>query len=608
MKRNFLITTGIKDTWEFYENNFLLGEWCEFDILGKEKLNGKVPQETSTIKNAYHRNGEKRIKDYEYIKNKIEYLLELISEKLSIIHKVDENKEYWRVIIFNWLTAYTTTIFYRWESIRIFFEKNNKENFYSNFIPLNDSDYIQENHTSYARVVQRDEWNHLVFLRMFRFLNISNLSLIEKKITRNNLKRESSLDTIKPHKHPLIIKLIDNIISKFAFRFNKVIFESFYFPKKEFIKICLRCKLIPSKYLSFFDFQIKKNSLSKENNSKRIKLKNLLANIENQDKFIQFLLLNIYKDMPKSYLENFSEIKKKILPIAKEKKIIFSMYSLERNDNFKIYIAETKKVGSKYIHVEHGGGLSGGFTSIWRPFFDFYEKVSYKMIIWDSTKQKQDIYVNLSPIFPTIKSKYLKTGNNCSIIFVERARYISEFKYAPTLDQTISMFNELTQFVNKLNPEIKSKVKFRAKENIGLNSENLFLEMFGKNSIDKASLKNTYDKTMLNSKLLIITYPETAFSQAMYSNVPTILIVKKNHYLFSKTALNTFDELKKSKIAFDDFDEARIHINRHWEEIDLWWKQKNVQSAKEMFLTNFFNVKSDWFKEWSDYIYSSKKL
>ena len=90
--------------------------------------------------------------------------------------------------------------------------------------------------------------------------------------------------------------------------------------------------------------------------------------------------------------------------------------------------------------------------------------------------------------------------------------------------------------LNKLNPEIKSKVKFRAKE-FGLKDyENFFLEMFGKNSIDKASLKNTFDKTMLNSKLLIITYPETIFSQAMYSNVPTILIVKKNHYLFSKTA------------------------------------------------------------------------
>ena len=124
--------------------------------------------------------------------------------------------------------------------------------------------------------------------------------------------------------------------------------------------------------------------------------------------------------MPKSYLENFSEIKKKILPIAKEKKIIFSMYSLERNDNFKIYIAETKKVGSKYIHVEHGAGLSGGFTNIIHPLFDFYEKVSDKVIIWDNTKQKQDIYVNLSPIFSTIKSKYLNPGNNSSIVFFDK--------------------------------------------------------------------------------------------------------------------------------------------------------------------------------------------
>ena len=109
MKRNFLITTGIKDTWEFYENNFLLDKWCEFDFFGKEKLNGKVAQETSTIKNTYHWNVEKRLKDYEYIKNKIEYLLELISEKLSIIHKVDENKEYMTKVSHCIITSCCTT-------------------------------------------------------------------------------------------------------------------------------------------------------------------------------------------------------------------------------------------------------------------------------------------------------------------------------------------------------------------------------------------------------------------------------------------------------------------------------------------------------------------
>lgn len=598
--------------WEFYENNFLLGTWCEFDdcapFCGKEK----IPKKISITKNAYHwENDEKKIKDYEYLKKKLEHLLELISEKLSIIHNVNENKEYWRVVVFSWLSEYTATIFDRWENIRIFFEKNNTEKFYSNFILLNDLDYIPKSHANFKEITQKDEWNHLIFLRLFHFLNIQNLSLIEKKITRNNLKKKSLQNAqnflflpIKSSLTILVIRLIDNIISKFAFKFNKIIFDTFYFPTREYLKICLRCKLIPSKYPNFFDFKIKKNGLSKDINDKRSRLKNLLSKIDSQDKFIQFLLLNIHKDIPQSYLENFDVIKKKILPLTKEKKVIFSMLSIEVNDNFKIYLAEAKKAGSKYIHTEHGGGL----TVTIGQFFNFFEKVSDKIIRWDNTKKKQDLYSNLSPTLPIVKKKSLETGSNCSIILVECAKYLRKLSSQPTLDQTISLFNEVTQFINKLNPEIKSKVKIRVKKNTGLNSEFFFLKMFGKNYIDQVSYKNTFKKTILNSKLIIVSYPQTAFSQAMYSNVPTILFMKKNQWSFSKTALNTFDDLKKNKIAFEDFNEAQIHVNKYWKELDLWWKSKNVQSARKMFLTNFFYVKSDWFKEWSDYIYFSKKL
>ena len=129
--------------------------------------------------------------------------------------------------------------------------------------------------------------------------------------------------------------------------------------------------------------------------------------------------------------------------------------------------------------------------------------------------------------------------------------------------------------------------------------------MFGKNSIDKISTTNTFEKTILNSKLLIITYPETVFSEAMYSNIPTILIIKKKHYLFSEIALETFNLLKKNKIAFEDFNEAKIHNNKNWNELENWWKCKDVQSARERFLKIFFNVKPNWYKEWSDYIYFS---
>ena len=63
MKRNFLVTTGLIDAWEFNENNFLLGTWCEFYEFGiyeKEKLINKIPKKISIIKNIYHWNDSKK--------------------------------------------------------------------------------------------------------------------------------------------------------------------------------------------------------------------------------------------------------------------------------------------------------------------------------------------------------------------------------------------------------------------------------------------------------------------------------------------------------------------------------------------------------------------
>ena len=91
----------------------------------------------------------------------------------------------------------------------------------------------------------------------------------------------------------------------------------------------------------------------------------------------------------------------------------------------------------------------------------------------------------------------------------------------------------------------------------------------------------------------------------MFSNIPTILIIKKSDWLFSKKSWHIFNILKENKMTFEDFNEAKIHIHQHWKEIDKWWKLQSVQSARKEYLANFFNVKSDWYREWSDYIYLS---
>ena len=99
------------------------------------------------------------------------------------------------------------------------------------------------------------------------------------------------------------------------------------------------------------------------------------------------------------------------------------MHTIESNDNFKIYIAETKKAGSKFIIAEHGGGLGqNNNVKTMGQYFNFYEKIADKIIRWDNTEQKQDIYKNLSPTLPIIKFKKLEgrahDGINVDKIFV----------------------------------------------------------------------------------------------------------------------------------------------------------------------------------------------
>ena len=96
MKKNFLITTALPDTWEINENNFLLGTWCEFHE--SNFLDEKASKNIAIIKNIHHwDNLEKKFKDYKYIEEKLEHLLEVISDKLSLTHNVRESKEYWKI-------------------------------------------------------------------------------------------------------------------------------------------------------------------------------------------------------------------------------------------------------------------------------------------------------------------------------------------------------------------------------------------------------------------------------------------------------------------------------------------------------------------------------
>ena len=63
---------------------------------------------------------------------------------------------------------------------------------------------------------------------------------------------------------------------------------------------------------------------------------------------------------------------------------------------------------------------------------------------------------------------------------------------------------------------------------------------------------------------------------------------KSSVRLFHYKELNkAYKTLKNNKIIFDNPVDAAKHINRVWHKIDLWWNEKEVIKARNLFLKEF---------------------
>ena len=296
-----------------------------------------------------------------------------------------------------------------------------------------------------------------------------------------------------------------------------------------------------------------------------------------------------------SYLENYKKIIFQNQNIIK-KKLFIGMYSVHWNDVFKIYLAECIKKGSKYVHANHGSGIEPKYDALYNHFYD----ISNKVIIQNKKcNKKKEIYLG-STIFT--KEKIKKNNKKLLINFHETERYL--FRVPLTnqhLDDHIESFKILSKSIKKLKPEIKKQIKFRCKANDAYNSEIRFKKTFGSNYIENP--KNlSYTKSIIESKLIICTIPQTSYTECFFHNIPVILILNNIGYfdnLKSKKFLNIF---MKNELAFKSSLEATKFINKNWDNIDNWWNSNHIQNLRKDYLKSYYSIDKNYQKKWSDFI------
>ena len=108
-------------------------------------------------------------------------------------------------------------------------------------------------------------------------------------------------------------------------------------------------------------------------------------------------------------------------------------------------------------------------------------------------------------------------------------------------------------------------------------------------------------KYLYKSKLVICSYPETAFNEAIITG-PTILISRFNDYPILDQFQKIFNELIKYKIFFSNPEDACLHINKVWDNVDEWWHSKEVKNTVNDFIQQVCPISNNSINIWAKFL------
>jgi putative transferase (TIGR04331 family) len=573
-KSNLLITTSLEQTWfksSSYQRTYLTEACRLFSRKDEwEKFEGIIL--------AHHWNDRNKFKkDADYLQEFYLKVLEILTENLNKLNNTNKPVDYWRIVIGPWLIHYMSILFDRWETIRIAYQNNN--NFVTASIPKNHEHIIAEDFEGFMKIMQTDEWNFQVYYGIINYGYSKNTVYLNlDEFNFNNLTDPSPINIRSTLKN--ICKQFINESLNFLNLKSKIFIYSGYFKPLNLSKLFLRLGQIPTQYIKVFDYSFK----AKHDFSYR----KTYAYTHRSLDFENYFLLKVIQDIPIVYLEAFKEVQYFVEKIPFKPKKILTANAHWGLDIFKFWLGLQKVKGSKILISSHGGSFPALFD------FRYHEEaIADCYISW--FKSLNIKHIQLPPNKLCGFSIEKKIGVFCSLIGFESPRYVCSATASPMPNNVIDCFNQTIIFCEALNIEIQDKLKIRPYPNMGLETKLRYIDRLGSTKVNDS--ESFYD-LIENSKLIVCTYPQTTFSEAMASGKPVILIYFPNYFELVEEASDLIDILMDANIVFTDVKKAATHINKVWSNLDNWWRSIEVLNARNKFHEMALNQDKNWLTKW----------
>lgn len=313
--------------------------------------------------------------------------------------------------------------------------------------------------------------------------------------------------------------------------------------------------------------------------------------------FEQFLFENLHRWLPYSWIEDFSKLsdgpQNRQLP--RKPHTIFTANAHHSSDYFMIYMAKQAERGSRIILSQHGGLYGEGEVRSRNEEHELAIADTY--VTWGWTDPSYNNIVHgPNQLFQVTSTKSPPRFGGLTIVLDTTFRY-SRYSWETRPERDLYI-ESCTHLFSQLPAEIRrnSLVRLHHDHNHCDEGHEKYFEGFPEVVFD--DLSRPIERSMSESRLVIVTSLSTTFIQNVSRGTPTIICAQPEIYEVRAEYREIFEELGRVGIFHESPFSAAHWAASIWDGVVDWWNSESVQSAVHLYGQHFAGFPSQTRKTW----------
>lgn len=575
----FLATTALEEFWDKSANLVFLGEWCLrytrrhenvklSAILARDPLDSRLQTDRAV----------------DIVSALYERFLPQLANALNLLHDKQYSTRYWRILVGPWLQFYVSVLYDRYSYIKAAVEDHPG----ISTLGLSESDFVTPVDTlDFMSRIYGDLYNLQLYTRILVAMGVEvpRKSLPAKSERRSApLPRRSARSITKIAARRLINTVIRTLCGSRA-----IILKSSYFPRALLIRLAFasRLRALPS-------FVLPIQLHSSEPDSRR--RSEILMFFQPSDDFERLLTRLLPDDLPQCFVENYRDIESYSRKQYPAKPLaIFSANDWYYDEAFKQWAANSAEAGIPLLGSQHGGSYG---LRTYLPAEEHEVAVTDRYYSWGWSRK--DCHAQVVPSSAGKLMQKSKIGaNNCrnGILYVFTCPTSYLFAFPFTKHYWLEYLEWQFRFANALPAEMQKVTRVRPyREDVGWQVAERWRDQMPQVKIE--SWEVPFLSSIENCRLYVCDIMLTTCLEALAANKPSIMFWNRDSDPMRTEAEPFLDDLRAAGILFDSPELAAEAAARVYPDVEAWWNDPALQTARRRFCDRFARTSPSAFDEW----------